>query len=144
MAVQTRTNRSTKQKSVLESRATNTTNYEIYPATRKQPGPVKQFFQALVIWIWVGGLFTAIAILPLICIYLSWSFIAVRLFVLAYACFIIYDANSAYTGRKSPTVQRYLLYTPLWDYFRGYFSARLVKTSELDPSKKYILGFKLF
>ena len=46
-----------------------------------------------------------------------------------------------FTGRESPLVQNYLLHIKLWDYFRGYFSARLVKTWDLDPSEKYILGF---
>ena len=64
-----------------------------------------------------------------------------RYFILAYVAYLYYDKNSAHTGWKTGRLSKAIRQAKIWDYFRGYFPAQLVKTHELDPSKKYVFAY---
>ena len=139
--VRAKTNKSTRSNIDKDTLAKEGIHYQTFPSRRTPPGLLKQLVQGFVLWLWVGSLIFCIAILPSICIYLAWKFVFMRILLLLYSSWIILDSKSAFSGRESSMIKRYLCHSPIWDYFRGYFSARLVKTFELDPSEKYILGY---
>jgi hypothetical protein len=64
-----------------------------------------------------------------------------RVFMLIYIGWMVYDQGSAHTGLAPNRIRTWVRQNVLWDYFRAYFPAQLVKTEELDPSRKYIIGF---
>lgn len=57
---------------------------------------------------------------------------------LAYLAWYIYDYNKAEEGGRRFEFQ---MHNPLWKYFRDYFPIKLIKTTDLDPSKNYIVGY---
>jgi hypothetical protein len=74
-------------------------------------------------------------------IYSFMAFPNLRFYILCYIAYMFYDRHSAHTGWTTGFVSRAIRQAKCWDYFRSYFPSSLVKTHELDPSKKYILGY---
>ncbi|KAJ2999582.1 diacylglycerol O-acyltransferase 1 [Globomyces sp. JEL0801] len=74
-------------------------------------------------------------ILVLFCLYLNWT---TRLITLLYLGWVFID-SSGESDREIKGLKILIgnLYMP---FVRSYFSAKLIKTSELDPSKPYIFG----
>lgn len=61
---------------------------------------------------------------PLALLYLGWAY--------------IFDSRTpSHGGRRVEFVRR----LTFWKYFRDYFPIKLVKTTELDPSRNYIFGY---
>ncbi|KAI8066147.1 diacylglycerol acyltransferase [Thamnidium elegans] len=56
---------------------------------------------------------------------------------IAYIIYLIRDQSPENGGRRSEWFRR----LPCWGYFAGYFPVKLVKESDLDPSKNYIFGY---
>lgn len=64
-----------------------------------------------------------------------------RLPILAYCAWIYYDQDGPIKGRENTWARRNIRFNRIWDLYRGYFSSQLIKTAELDASRKYILGY---
>ena len=63
------------------------------------------------------------------------------LLALGYAVWMYYDIfvqkTSSRGGRRFDFVRR----LKVWEYYRDYFPISLVKTTELDPNKNYLMGY---
>lgn len=57
--------------------------------------------------------------------------------LLAYGIFIVMDPSPECGGRRIHCIREWRL----WTYLRDYFPMKLVKTSDIDPSKTYIFGY---
>jgi hypothetical protein len=69
-----------------------------------------------------------------------WS--GAKYLLLAYISWVLYDLKSAYNGGWYNTdFELYIKRWSLWNHFKDYFHASLVKEIELDPDRNYILGF---
>lgn len=61
-----------------------------------------------------------------------------RVIPLMYAIWWLYDRRTVYReGRRSGCVRSWRI----WNWYRDYFPAALIKTTELSPEKNYIMGF---
>ncbi|CAD5116606.1 DgyrCDS5479 [Dimorphilus gyrociliatus] len=58
--------------------------------------------------------------------------------ILLYAAWYVYDYKTPEKGGRRVSFFRKMI---CWKYYRDYFPIKLVKTSELDPSKNYIVGY---
>ena len=72
---------------------------------------------------------------------LAWNWVFFRyLLVLYLGWMYVIDSQSAYNGGwKFNAFEKYFRSLTLWDYYKGYFNAKLIKEEELDQSKNYIL-----
>ncbi|XP_040282406.1 2-acylglycerol O-acyltransferase 2 [Bufo bufo] len=97
--------------------------------------PLKRRLQTVSVLQWVYS-FLALA---QTCIVLFFALLFTRFWVISvlYAVwwFIDWDTPSQ-GGRKSPWLQK----SVVWRYLRDYFPIKLIKTADLDPSKNYIIG----
>ena len=64
-----------------------------------------------------------------------------RLYILSYIFWIFYDQDAIKTGRSFPKMKKFYWSLPFWNGMAAYFPAKLVKTHDLDPKKKYVFGF---
>ncbi|KAI8899595.1 diacylglycerol acyltransferase-domain-containing protein [Globomyces pollinis-pini] len=115
--------------------------YEIYPSKTLPTTFYQRLVQLIVTAFWmsilVGFMIVAPTLLLLSFIYYPSS----RIFVIAYFMWMIFDSKSAIVGRKNNWLRESFRHWTLWDHFRGYFPAQLVKTAHLDPSRRYIIGY---
>jgi hypothetical protein len=72
---------------------------------------------------------------------LAWYSVFVRYLLVLYLGWIyVIDSQSAYNGGwKLNAFENYFRSLSVWDHYKAYFRARLLKEEELDPSKNYIL-----
>ncbi|XP_076175191.1 2-acylglycerol O-acyltransferase 2-A [Ptiloglossa arizonensis] len=63
-----------------------------------------------------------------------------RYFVLLYFVWMYYDWNTCNRGGRNEWWTRWLRNCAWLHYFCNYFPVKLVKTTDLDPSKSYLLG----
>ena len=82
--------------------------------------------------IFLGGAVIGIGIISILCFYECYCTVAL------YMAFYALDFNRAIRGGRRCNVMRYL---NVWKLFQGYFPIRLIKTTELDPRQKYIIGY---
>eukprot|EP00742_Colponemidia_sp_Colp-10_P007381 GILJ01007946.1.p1 GENE.GILJ01007946.1~~GILJ01007946.1.p1 ORF type:complete len:331 (+),score=35.09 GILJ01007946.1:1176-2168(+) len=83
---------------------------------------------------------TALLGFPSICIssvFILWWFIPLmRPVLIIYLIWIFFDKTPFSGGRAVLWIRT----ATFWKYFAAYFPAQLVRTKELDPSKRYLLG----
>ncbi|KAJ3250799.1 diacylglycerol O-acyltransferase 1 [Boothiomyces macroporosus] len=102
--------------------------------------PVSEVFGLMSTLVWL------LLMSPLLIAYpvffaLFYYFPVLRLPLLGYLAWIfVIDRGALITGRKSFFKSIYWNF-PHWKGFAGYFPAKLVKTADLDPTKKYLFGF---
>ncbi|KAJ3325859.1 2-acylglycerol O-acyltransferase 2 [Boothiomyces sp. JEL0866] len=80
----------------------------------------------------VGGLF-----LTIYCLYAHWT---TRLVAILYLTWIWYDRKTMDHGRYQPGLIKNIREWAVWENVRSYFSAKLIKTADLDPKKAYIFA----
>lgn len=117
-------------------------DYDILPDLIPLSTPLERLYQLLGVALWFSHLVFVLIGPTIISLYLlifqAWS----RPFLLAYVAWMIYDKDSATTGRQPNNhLSSNVRLNPVWDYFSSYFPAQLVRTHALDPSKKYVFGF---
>lgn len=81
------------------------------------------YFGALLGTVIILGLFFT-SYYPIAIIYLTWAY-------------LIDGRTPDHGGRRSEFVRK----ARVWKYFRDYFPIKLIKTTELDPSKNYVFGY---
>lgn len=73
------------------------------------------------------GCLTRVSLIPISLFYLLW---------------LVYDWNSIDKGWNcSSDFQDWVCGWNIWLSFRSYFSGKLIKTAELDPTENYIMGY---
>ncbi|CAO3635258.1 unnamed protein product [Mucor fragilis] len=55
---------------------------------------------------------------------------------IAYLVYLYRDQSAENGGRRSDWFRR----LPIWNYYAGYFPAKLIKEQDLDPKKNYVFG----
>lgn len=58
--------------------------------------------------------------------------------IVLYICWYAYDYNTPEKGGRRVSFFRRMI---CWQYYRDYFPVKLIKTSDLDPSRNYIVGY---
>lgn len=115
--------------------------YEIYPKTIVKPSISGRIAQSFA---WNSMIFLMVfllVILPSLFVYAAFAIPWTRYFIALYCAWIVYDKRGPFQGRKSDRFIHYFRFNPIWDHLAGYFSAQLIKTAEIDPSRKYIIGY---
>jgi hypothetical protein len=116
-------------------------DYEIYP-TNYQPDTIStNFVESCAYLFWIFLLAFHLVCIPVLFFY-SIIFVPLsRPLIALYTVWMFYDQQSAITGRRLPWFVRFARYNPVWDQLSAYFKGQLVKTAELDPTRKYLFGY---
>jgi 2-acylglycerol O-acyltransferase 2 len=116
-------------------------DFQIFPTHYKPDSLSTQFLESCAYLFWIFCLLFNLCCLQILIVY-SVIFVPLsRPLIALYIAWMIYDQKSAITGRRWPWFVNYARYNPLWDNLSAYFKGQLVKTAELDPSRKYIFGY---
>ena len=96
---------------------------------------------AVITWlVIILGLLPSSFLLMLLMTNLWWTWS--KYLLLGYIAWIVYDSKSAYNGGWVNTNFEYFFKRwSVWDFYKDYFDAELVKEEALDPKRNYILGF---
>lgn len=98
--------------------------------------------QCAVVLLWLA---IPLTLMPssLIVFYLAWQFVWMRYFVLLYYTWVFFfDHDAPYNaGWKESWFDRTFRKWNVWDGYRKYFEAELIKEEELEPTKNYILAY---
>lgn len=94
--------------------------------------PISRRLQTLSIIIWIF-------LMPFLVFSFMFTFFSLKTlpFALVYVVFIIMDVSAETGGRKVEWMRR----LEFWRWMKEYFPMKLIKTSDLDPSKNYIFGY---
>ena len=82
--------------------------------------------------IFLGGAVIGTSIIAILYFYECYYTLAL------YMAFYALDFNRAVRGGRRCNLMRHF---QIWKLFQGYFPIRLIKTTELDPRQKYIIGY---
>jgi hypothetical protein len=133
-------------------------DYEIVPTYRYENSSniLERILSTFGVILFLGSIISLLIGSQLFCIYIFFTFSWSRIPLLIYFGWIVFDSKSAHTGWPNNKFRRYIRFHPIWNWFRGmifglidkidnnvlaYFPAQLVKTHEVDPERKYILGY---
>jgi hypothetical protein len=114
---------------------------QVYPESYPEPTFVQKALQTGVLLFWMSFLLFMMIGTSLIFLYCTITYPSFRIFAAMYVGWMVFDAKTAIRGRRHEWVINWIRCNPIWKHFAGYFSAQLVKTAELDPAQKYILGY---
>mmetsp|Transcript_15302 Transcript_15302/g.29664 ORF Transcript_15302/g.29664 Transcript_15302/m.29664 type:complete len:518 (+) Transcript_15302:518-2071(+) len=83
-----------------------------------------------------------VMLLPMIMVVYSWTLILLifpltTLPTLSYLIWIMYIDKSHETGKRKP----FMRYWKMWRHFANYFPLRLIRTTPLDPRRKYVFCY---
>ncbi|KAI8899594.1 diacylglycerol acyltransferase-domain-containing protein [Globomyces pollinis-pini] len=110
---------------------------ESYPTSFTVTDRILQF---IAVNLWLFSLFFIMIGAPVLVLvlfyYSSWS----RFPILVYFGYIFLDTKTPIVGMKRNWFRSFIRHAKIWDYFRAYFPAQIIRTKKLDPSKKYIIG----
>jgi len=101
--------------------------------------PIERRLQTLSVFVWIwmilflGLVSTGCFLYMLVYTRLWWV-------SLAYFTWMLVDRKTSERGGRSGLIRKLTRNSSLWKHYVNYFPIRLVKTSELDPDKNYILG----
>ena len=118
-------------------------DYEIVPQYRNEnrDSALERILSTFGVCLFFGSIVTLLLGSQILCGYLflyqSWA----RVPFLIYCAYMVFDARSAHTGWPDNSFRKYIRYHKVWDWFRSYFPSQLVKTADVDPQRKYILGY---
>jgi 2-acylglycerol O-acyltransferase 2 len=115
-------------------------DYKVFPSKSSSKTLLAKILQILAVLVWYSILLNFIIVLPFALIYSLLFVNYLRVPALLYLGWVVYDKRGMIHGRKSAFVIRYIRYNPFWKHFQAYFDGKLIKTAELDPSKKYIMA----
>ncbi|KAJ3305063.1 2-acylglycerol O-acyltransferase 1 [Kappamyces sp. JEL0829] len=116
-------------------------NLQPVPSTAAALKPLERLLTTIVTIFWFAQLVTSLVGPSILFCYCALFMPFTRLFLLMYVGWLVYDQRSAHTGWKPNRWREFIRYHPVWDYFRSYFPGQLIKTHDLDPSRKYIIGY---
>ena len=113
--------------------------YSIHPQKTPEFTPIQKSLQLIFVSFWI--VLTILLMTSFIPLTIALTFYPWTGYLLAiYMMWIWLDRNTANTGLKS-FARDTLRFNKSWQLARDYFSGQLVKTHELDPSRKYIFGY---
>jgi len=100
--------------------------------------PLKRRLQTLAVLFWISWFFFS-GPLGLGLVVYSLLYTQYWPLTLGYLLFILYDWDTMHTGGRRGWIVDWVRNWELWRHFCDYFPIKLVKTTELDPSKSYLL-----
>lgn len=116
-------------------------DYLVYPESLPEETLTQQTLYVFGLAFWLTSLLFFLLVCPFGLVYAGLFIPWTRPLVFGYIAWMIYDSKTPIYGRQSPFFLKYVRYNQLWEYFSGYFKGQLVKTAELDPTRKYIIGY---
>jgi 2-acylglycerol O-acyltransferase 2 len=127
----------------LKSKKIAGLDYEIVPAYRfeNSNNVLDRILSTFGVILFIGTILLLLFGSQILCFYFFISYSWARLPLMIYASYMVFDARSAHTGWKNNWFRMYMRNHKVWDWFRAYFPAYLVKTHDVDPKRKYILGY---
>ncbi|KAJ3321770.1 2-acylglycerol O-acyltransferase 3 [Boothiomyces sp. JEL0866] len=115
--------------------------YEAIPEDYPKPTFVEKKLQFISVVMWLSMFIFFLVVVPFTFIY---SFITIpwsRYLIVAYYGWMLYDRKGPINGRVVPWIRDFVRYNPIWTPFKAYFPGKLIKTCDLDPNEKYIIGY---
>jgi len=102
--------------------------------------PVERRLQTFAVFFWMG-LFVASTLLCIPWLLLAYILLFSRLwfFGLLYLAWLYHDISSCNRGGWSGWANKWVRGWPLWNHFKDFFPIKMVKTSDLDPQRNYLL-----
>lgn len=118
-------------------------DYTIVPSCRFENSQniLHRIMSLIGVTLFIGSIVALLIGSQVLWLYLFLAYNWARVPLLIYGAWIVFDARSAHTGWPDNNFRRYIRLHPVWNWFRAYFPAQLVKTADLDPERKYILGY---
>jgi 2-acylglycerol O-acyltransferase 2 len=117
-------------------------SYTEYSEQKRDYTKMEEFLQAVGVWWCFTHTFGAMIGIPFLCLLGIILMPKLTIAILApYSIWYLYDRESSLVGKPSELIKYYCRYAWHWKMFREYASAKLVKTSDLDPSRNYLSCF---
>jgi 2-acylglycerol O-acyltransferase 2 len=114
---------------------------QIYPESYPTPSVGLQLLQTGILLFWISFLLFMMLGTSVLFISFTIFYPSFRIIAGMYIAWMVYDQKTAIKGRRIDWMIDLIRCNSIWQYFAGYFSAQLVKTADLDPNRKYILGY---